>query len=145
MKFYNEVEINQPIEKIISLLEDPSSFPKWYPGFTSMEPIDGPLGQEGSTALWKFKTAGIKVELIERITKRNLPHELHFTYTGKGLVNIQENYFTTTGVNGTKWILTSEYSFTGATKLFAWMMPGIFKKQTQKFLEQFKAFAEKEG
>lgn len=30
-------------------------------------------------------------------------------------------------------------------KLFGWLMPGAFKKQSQKYLDMFKEFAEKEG
>lgn len=47
------------------------------------------------------------------ITKRNLRDEFHFTYTGYGVVNNQQNNFTETGMNSAKWILVSEYRIGG--------------------------------
>ncbi len=35
-----------------------------------------------------------------------------------------------------------EFNFTGFMKLVAWLMPGMFKKQSLKYQQDFKRFAE---
>ena len=85
-----------------------------------------------------------EIEMIETITRRNLPAEFHGTYEAKGVYNIQKNFFTALGENRTKWVSESEFKFSGMMKLMGWLMPGAFKKQSQKYLDDFKAFAEKE-
>jgi hypothetical protein len=144
MKYTNEVEINKPIQKVIELFDNPANMPKWQPGFISMEPISGTPGQNGAKSRLKYKMGKRDVEMIETITQRNLPAEFHGTYEVKGVYTIQKNYFTSPGENKTKWISESEFKFSGMMKLIAWLMPGAFKKQSQKYLDLFKAFAEKE-
>jgi len=81
--------------------------------------------------------------MIETILKRNFPHEFHATYDAKGVHNIQKNYFKAVNENTTKWISESEFEFSGFfMKLMGFLMPGMFKKQSVKYLKDFKAFAE---
>ena len=84
-----------------------------------------------------------EIEMIETITRRNLPEEFSGTYDAKGVHNIISNKFIELGPNKTKYLTESEFQFKGFMKLMGWLMPGAFKKQSQKFLEDFKAFAEK--
>jgi hypothetical protein len=145
MKYSNEVEINQPLQKVIELFDNPANMPHWQPGFISMEHISGEAGQPGAKSRLKYKMGKRDVEMIETITQRNLPHEFHGTYEAKGVYNVQKNYFTPLGDNKTKWVSESEFKFSGMMKLFGWLMPGVFKKQSQKYLDLFKEFAEKTG
>ena len=72
-----------------------------------------------------------------------MPHEFHVTYDAKGVHNIQRNYFKAIDENTSKWISESEFEFNGIfMKLMGFFMPGIFKKQSLKYLKDFKAFAE---
>ena len=57
--------------------------------------------------------------------------------------NIQKNYFKEVDANTSKWISESEFQFSSfGMKLMGWLMPGAFRKQSQKYLEDFKRFAE---
>jgi hypothetical protein len=145
MKYSNEVEINKPIQRVIELFDNPANMPKWQPGFISMEPVSGTPGQPGAKSKLKYKMGKRDVEMIETITLRNLPHEFHGTYEAKGVYNVQKNFFKPLGDNKTKWVSESEFKLSGMMKLIGWLMPGIFKKQSQKYLDLFKSFAEKEG
>lgn len=144
MRYSNEVEINLPLQKVIELFDNPANMPDWQPGFISMEHISGEAGQPGARSRLKYKMGKRDVELIETITNRNLPHEFHGTYEAKGVYNVQRNYFSPVGDNKTKWLSEAEFKFSGIMKLIGWLMPGAFKKQSQKYLDMFKEFAEKQ-
>ena len=53
------------------------------------------------------------------------------------------NFFHEVDSNTTKWVCESEFQCSRFMKLFALLLPGSFKKETVKFLEYFKSFAEK--
>ena len=46
------------------------------------------------------------------------------------------------GPNRTKYISEQEFQFKGFMKVIGFIMPGAFKKQSMKYLEAFKNFAE---
>jgi carbon monoxide dehydrogenase subunit G len=145
MKYSNEIEINLPVQRVIELFDNPANMSKWQPGLISFEPISGTPGQPGAKSKLKYIMGKREVEMIETITVRNLPREFSGTYESKGVFNDMKNYFTQTANNKTKWVHQCEFKFSGMMKLVGWLMPGAFKKQSQKYLDFFKAFAEKEG
>ena len=61
--------------------------------------------------------------------------------------NTMTCYFTELGVNKTKYVSEIEYTaFRGfIPKAMATLFPGMFKKQVQKWLDNFKAFAENQS
>jgi hypothetical protein len=64
-------------------------------------------------------------------------------YDTKDMQNIQENYFEETPEGYTKWTSTNEFipsSF--ILRMMTLLMPKTFKKQTKKYLQDFKNFAE---
>ena len=144
MKYSNEIEINLPIDKVIALFDDPENMKHWQPGLQSFEHLSGTPGQPGAKSKLKYKMGNRDIEMIETITKRNLPQEFAGTYETKGVYNLVSNKFYPLGVNKTKWVTDTEFQLSGFMKLIGWLMPGSFKKQSQKFLEDFKTFAEKQ-
>ena len=53
------------------------------------------------------------------------------------------NYFKPIDDNTTEWISECEFLFQGfMMKTMAFLMPGAFKKQSLKFMKDFKAFVE---
>jgi hypothetical protein len=143
MKYTNEIEINLPLTKVIELFDNPENMKHWQPGLQSFEPISGTPGQTGAKSRLKYQMGKRNIEMIETITKRNLPDEFSGTYEAKGVFNIISNKFIPLGPNKTKWVADNEFQFSGFMKLMGWLMPGAFKKQSQKYLEYFKEFAEK--
>jgi hypothetical protein len=107
-----------------------------------MEHLSGTPGQAGAKSKLKYKMGKRDVEMIETITHNNLPHEFQAIYEAKGVYNEQNNFFKETAPGKTKWTSETEFKFNGIMKLFGWLMPGAFKKQSQKYLDRFKAFAE---
>src|SRR4051812_18019465 len=142
MKYVNEIDINLPINKVIELFDNPDNMKHWQPGLQSFEHISGTPGAVGARSRLKYQMGSRKIEMIETITKRNLPQEFDGTYEAKGVFNWVGNKFIPVAPNKTKWISETEFKFSGFMKLIGMLMPGAFKKQSRKYLEDFKKFAE---
>ena len=143
MKFTSEIEINRPIAKVIELFDNPDNLNQWMKGLQSFEHISGTPGQVGAKSRLKFKMGNREIEMIETVTVRNLPEEFSGTYEAKGVMNSVRNIFVALPDNRTKYVSEQEFQFTGFMKFMAWFMPGAFKKQSMKYLTDFKTFVEK--
>tara|TARA_R100000306_G_scaffold260_3_gene537 strand:- start:2382 stop:2837 length:456 start_codon:yes stop_codon:yes gene_type:complete len=144
MKYSIEIIINLPREEVIEKMDNPDNLKHWQKGLIHYEMLSGTPGQEGATMKMEYKMGKRDMTLIETILKRNFPEEFHATYDTKGVHNIQNNYFEELDDIRTKWISESEFQFSGfGMKLMGWLMPGAFKKQSKKYMNDFKNFAEK--
>ena len=143
MKYTTEIVVDLPRDTFIEKLDNPDNMKHWMRGLLSYEAISGEPGQEGARMNMRFKMGKREMEMVETIIKRNMPEELHTTYDTKGVHNIQKNYFKEED-GKTRWISESEFQFERfGMKLMAFLMPGAFKKQSRKYAEDFKNFAEK--
>lgn len=142
MKYSVEIEINKPIDKVVKLFDDPDNMDKWMEGLVSFEPLTGTPGQPGAKSRLRFKMGKRDVEMIETITVRNLPDEFTGTYEANGVFNIVRNKFVKISEDKTRYITEQEFKFRGFMVIFAWLMPGAFRKQSRKYLEDFKKFVE---
>lgn len=145
MKYTHEIEINLPINQVIELFDNANNMKHWQPGLVSFEHLSGTPGQVGAKSKLKYKMGKREIEMIETITVKNLPEEFSGTYEAKGVFNIVKNFFSPLGENKTKYISECEFQFKGFMKIIAFLMPGMFKKETAKYMKQFKEFAEKTG
>ena len=143
MKYTSEIEINRPVDKVIELFDNPDNMYNWMEGLQSFEPISGTPGQPGAKSRLKFKMGKREIEMIETITVRNLHDEFSGTYEAKGVFNIVKNKFISLPGNRTKYVSEQEFQFKGFMKIIAFLMPGVFKKQSMKYLSAFKNFAER--
>lgn len=142
MKYTCELVVNVPRERMIELFDNPDNLSKWQPGLVSFEHQSGEPGRPGAKSKLLFDMNGRKVEMIETITARNLPDEFSGTYEAKGVHNLNENYFHEDGPDRTRWVLDTEFQFSGFMKIMAFFMGGAFRKQTMEHMENFKKFAE---
>ncbi|MDA3613803.1 SRPBCC family protein [Polluticaenibacter yanchengensis] len=145
MKFTTTIDINSPIDKVIALFDNPDNMSQWMEGLQSFQHLSGTPGQPGAKSKLRFKMGKREVEMIETVTVRNLPHEFTGTYEANGVFNIVKNKFVKVSEDKTRYITENEFQFKGFMKLIALLMPGAFKKQSMKFLQHFKEFAEKEN
>ncbi|MAX82293.1 MAG: hypothetical protein CL843_19215 [Crocinitomicaceae bacterium] len=142
MKYSTTIEVHKPIDEVIALFDNPDNMDKWMEGLVSFEPLSGTPGQPGAKARLKFEMGKRKVEMIETITVRNLPHEFTGTYEANGVFNIVKNKFEKIDEYSTRYTTEHEFQFKGFLKIMAFLMPGAFKKQSLKYLTDFKTFAE---
>ena len=145
MKYTSEIEIKKPIDKVIELFDNSDNMGKWMDGLQSFEHISGTPGQVGSKSRLKFKMGSREMEMVETVTVRNLPHEFSGTYEMNNVFNIVKNRFIPLSDNSTKYMTEHEFQFKGFMKIMAILMPGVFKKQSMKYLIAFKNFAESQN
>ncbi len=146
MKYTCEIEIDVPRSRVIELFDDADNRPKWQPGLVSFAPQSGEPGQVGAKSRLRHKMGKRDLEMIETVTRRNPPDELACTYEVKGMWNEVANVFEELGKDKTRWLCHSE--FRGLNLMMKTMLtvsPGLFKKETVKYMTNFKTFAEAEG
>ncbi|RCW91215.1 SRPBCC family protein [Winogradskyella arenosi] len=144
MQYSTEILIEKPISEVLKKLNTIDNLKHWQHGLVSTSHISGVPNQLGAKIKLKYNFGRCKMEVLETVTKQNLPSELHATYTTKGVRNIQENYFKVTEDNATLWISKNEFQPTSLKmSLCLFFMPGAFKKQTKTLMSNFKNYLEK--
>lgn len=142
MKYTVEVEINQPIAKVVELFNNEDNLFKWMTGLQSLEHLTGNAGEKGTTTKMIFKEGKREIKMIETIIENNLPEEFIASYEAKGVYNLAKISFISLTDTKTKYLTEQEFQLRGFMKVFGFLMPGAFKKQTLKYLKMFKDFAE---
>ena len=142
MKYTTEIVVDVPRDEFIKKMDDPDNMKHWQRGLIGYEQLSKIPGQEGAQTSLSYEMGKRKMDMVETIIKKNLPEEMHMTYDTKGVHNIQKNYFKDEG-DKTRWVSETEFQFSGfGMKLMGFLMPGAFKKQSLKYMQDFKAFAE---
>ncbi|MGJ8593898.1 MAG: SRPBCC family protein [Aquaticitalea sp.] len=144
MKIKSEININLPLKEFVKKFDNPDNMKHWQRGLVSVEHLSGNPGVIGAKMKLNYFIEKRKMEVVETITHARLPHEFHGTFSTKGIDNIQENYFEELKCGGTKWTSISEYlplSFN--MRIMLMLMPKAFKKQSKRYMSDFKKFAEK--
>ena len=143
MKYKTELDIDLPRDEVVRLVEDPDNIRYWQEGFISMEHLEGEPGKKGAKSRLRYKMGRREIEMVETIVENDLPNALKATYEAKGVFNVIENRFIAESPSRTRWEAENEFRFTGFMSLVGRLMPGAFRKQSQKYLDDFKRFAER--
>lgn len=144
MKYSSEILIDLPLDRVIELFDNADNLFKWQESLVSFDHVSGTPGEEGAISKMKFKTKKREMEMQETIMKKNLPHNFNFLYEAKGVQNWNDNRFESVSASQTKWTQSNVFKGKGMIKVFMAIMPGMFKKQTMKYMQDFKNFAESE-
>jgi len=143
VKYACKLVINLPRERMVELFDDPDNMLKWMDGLQRFEHVSGTPGKPGATSRLTFaRDNGETFDMIETLTRYNLPDEISGTYETEGVRNVIENRFVKDGRNRTQWIADNEFQFGGFMRIAAWFMRPLFKRQSLKIMESFKVFAE---
>lgn len=145
MKFTCSVTIDQPLDRVVQLFKDPSKLKEYQPGFLRKEHISGTPWEEGAVSKMYYEFRKGEMELTETVMKNDLPHEFLGHYHHKHMDNTMLCRFIPIDDNTTRYDTGIEYTaFRGfMPKMMAKLFPGMFRKQVQKWLDNFKAYAEK--
>ena len=142
MKYEVEMTIDLPRDRVIELFDNPDNLPKWQEGLQSFELISGEAGQPGAKSRLVYLEGGRRIEMIETIEKRALPDEFTGTYEADNVWNHISNRFYEEGSDKTRWVMESEFKFSGIWRILSIFMRGSFPKQTKEMMTDFKEFAE---
>jgi len=144
MQFTCAVTINAPNEKVAAYFSNPKYLKEYQDGFLRKELIFGEQGQVNCISKMYYKQGKREMELTETILKNDLPNEFiaqyHHTFTD----NTMSSTFTTLSENETGYDAEIHYTaFRGfIVKVMLYIASNFFKKQSQKWLLNFKLFVE---
>jgi hypothetical protein len=144
MKFTGSVEINQPLQMVADLFADPDNLAEYQDGFVRRELVSGSEGEDGAVSKLYYTNRGREMELTETIVANRLPNSLEAHYHHQHMDNTLRTTFTAIDESRTRYQTEGEYlAFRGLVpRLMARLFPGMFAKQAQKWLDNFKTFAE---
>jgi hypothetical protein len=144
MKFTCLTEIYAPREKVMKLWINPNNLQHWQNGFESHKSVSGSPGELESKSILTYNNKGSIFNLEETVIENNLPDSFEGEYEHVTMTNRMRSTFVALDSNTTIWKAEIHYTqFNGVgMKLFGFFGKRIFKKQTQKWLDNFKAFVE---
>ena len=143
MKYTTHIDIDLPLAAMLALFDNAANRPEWQPELRKMTHISGIAGQVGAKTEMVFYIMARNSVMIETIVERNLPHSFKAIYEMKGVHNTIQNRFEVLSEDESRWTVESEFKFSGMMALVSGMLEGVFKRQTNDFCRNFKAFAEK--
>ena len=144
MRYTVSIEINAPIDEVVKRFDDPEKMKEWMAGLVSFEHLSGEPGQPGAKSKLVFQMGKRTVEMIETVTVRDLPARFDGSYVAKGVYNEVGNAFEAKDAHTTIYTSEQYFQFKGIMKLIGWIFPNAFKKQSNKYLQDFKAFVERD-
>jgi len=146
MKIIGSLDINKPRSLVTKLFADPNYLKEYQDGFIKKELVNGDDGQDGAVSKMYYKYGKRDMELTETITANRLPDSFEAFYHHKHMDNTMKCTFVALDDNKTRYEYAFEYTRFSwiIPKLMALLFPGMFKKQGEKWMRQFKEFAEKQ-
>lgn len=142
MHYTQEITIDLPREKVVEIWNNTENLKYWQTGLQRYSHITGEPGKEGAQMLLNFKIGKREVDLTETIMLNELPEKFNGKYEWNGGWNSLKNTFIELGENQTVWVSECEMHMKGFMKVMMFLMPGSFKKNSYKFMKNFKALAE---
>jgi len=138
------VDIDSPIDTVVNLWSDESHFDKWQDGFISIEHLSGEPNTAGAKSKILLREGKKSMVLIETLISNDLPKEKKALYEHIHMTNTQLTSFEPISNIKTRYISEVTYiKFNGLLpKLMSKLFPSMFKKQSQKWMNQFKEFVE---
>ncbi|MEK6155032.1 SRPBCC family protein [Flavobacteriaceae bacterium 3-367] len=145
MKFTCTIEIDRPQDIVAQLFGDPQYLGEYQEGFLDKTLLEGTAGENGAISKMRYKMGKGEMELTETIMDNSLPDRFLAHYHHKHMDNSMECRFVSLSDSRTRYESEIEYTaFRGfVPRAMAFLFPGMFKKQVQKWLDNFKTFAEK--
>ena len=145
MVYTEEIIVKQPLNQSISLFAEPENMKKWQPGLLNYKQKKGEGRETGAITIYSYQVKKRIILMRETILENKLPGKILFKYETAGVYNFLEAQFQADGSDVTRLTTINEFRLKGLMKIIGWLMPGMFKKQTTRYLKQFKKFADNPG
>ena len=143
MRYSYDIKIDKPLDEVIRKFQDPDGLKYWMEGFDHVDHISGEPGTEGAVSIFHFKHKNREMQIEETILEQNLPHQIKFAYKSTMGYNEVEMVFEEESSDSVKLTSNNFFDLKGFMKIFGWLMPGTFKKQSMKYMTAFKEYVEK--
>lgn len=143
MKYTLSNTIDKPLNEVVEKFKDPEGVKHWMKGLERIDHLSGEPGKVGAKSDFYFVHKNKEMKISETILEEDLPRQIKFGYQSSMGYNEVEMLFEELPSGGTKQINNSYFELKGFMKIMGFVMKGMFKKQTMKFLTSFKEYAEK--
>jgi len=146
MKFKGSIEIAKSRDEVVQYFADPKYLGEYQDGFIMKNLISGESGKEGSVSKMLYKYGNRDMELTETIIANRLPESFESSYLHKHMDNFMRCKFIVLDDHRTRYEYEFEYTRISwlMPKLMAILFPGMYRKQGEKWMKQFKDFVEKQ-
>ena len=135
--------INKPLAEVIEKFQDPDGILQWMKGLKRVEHVSGTPGEKGAVSIFHFIHKNKEMSIEETMLEQNLPEQIKFSYKSQMGTNEVEMKFEKIDDQSVRQINNTTFHLTGIMKLMGPLMKGMFKKQSLKYMDAFKAYAEK--
>ena len=144
MKHAGSIQINKPKEVVARFFADPAYLGEYQDGFIRKELVSGQEGQTGAVSRMYYKYGKRDMIMTETITRNDLPDAFEAHYHHKHMDNTWQCRFTSLDENRTEYSYAFEYTRIDwfMPRLIAILFPGVYRKQGEKWMRQFKEFVE---
>ncbi len=142
MKYTVSNTIHKPIEEVILKFKEPEGALHWMEGLEKIVHISGNPGEKGAESEFHFMHKGKNMVIRETILEQNLPNQIKFAYASQMGYNEVEIQFEKLTEQSVRQINNSYFDLRGMMKIMGPLMKGFFKKQSMKYLNGFKHYAE---
>lgn len=146
MTYKGSIDIYKPIALVTQLFADPASLKEYQDGFVRKELLDGQEGENGAVSKMYYQEGKRSMVLTETILNNNLPNSFEAFYHHTHMDNTMRCQFTALDDNLTRY--EYEYAYTRLNwilpRLIAILFPGVYRRQGEKWMRQFKEFVEKQ-
>lgn len=143
MRYQVLVDIDLPLEEVVEKFRNTENYYDWMKGLKKIEHHKGEAGKEGTETYIHFDTGKRKMKMLERIITNDLPKSYKVSYEVNGVYNEVDNNFEALDGERTRYTTDNLFEFKGLMKVIAFFMKNTFKKQSLKYLNDFKKFVEK--
>jgi hypothetical protein len=146
MKHKGSVVINQAREKVVECFLDPAGLKEYQDGFQKKELISGEAAKDGAVSKMYFTHGKRDMLLTETVTKNKLPDSFEAFYHHIHMDNTMKCTFVPIDDETTRYDYEYEYTRINwvMPKLMAILFPSMFRKQGDKWMQQFKVYVEKQ-
>jgi hypothetical protein len=144
MKYAGSIDIAKPRNEVVNYFADPSYLGHYQDGFVRKELISGEQGQDGAVSKMLYTYGSRDMELTETIVVNHLPDAFEAHYHHKHMDNTMKCRFIAIDDQSTRY--EYEFKYTRISwvmpRLMAILFPGMYRKQGEKWMRQFKEFVE---
>ncbi|MFD2561398.1 hypothetical protein [Aquimarina rubra] len=146
MNFKGFKDINKPRSIVVEMFKNPKYLGEYQEGFVRKELISGTEGQDGAISKMYYKSDKYDMELTETITANGLPDTFEAFYHHKHMDNTMKCSFISLDEHKTRYEYEIKYTRINwfMPKLMAILFPGMYRKQGEKWMQNFKFFVEKQ-
>ena len=142
MKYTLSNTISKPLDEVIEKFKDPEGVKHWMEGLQKIEHLSGTPGEVGAKSDFYFLHKNKEMKISETVLEQNLPNQIKFAYQSPMGYNEVEMLFEKLSDNSVKQINNSYFELKGFMKVMSFMMKGMFKKQSLKYMTAFKNYVE---